>query len=242
VSRAEKTAIVIATYAVENTDDAFILTRNGQPVKTPAGGAYRLPTRALAEAVAAEWRAQGAKPQPATMPLTQLAATALDLLPQKREAIVNQLIAYATSELLCHRVEVPAALARQQQEVWQPYLDWCALRFDALLLVSKGVMPITQPPETLKALRQTLSGYADFPLSGLSAAVDACGSLVLGLALAERHQSAAFIFAAAELDASYQMDRWGQDPDIIARHASLRRELEACEQWFAGLVPLTQDS
>jgi chaperone required for assembly of F1-ATPase len=212
-----------------------VIHRAGRVLKTPAGKAYRLPTAKLAEAIAAEWRAQGDKIVPATMPLAQLAATAIDIVPQKRSEIIEQVVGYAASELLCHRAATPAALAHQQQEVWQPLLDWCALRFDALLCPGTGIMPINQTAEAVRALHKAIAGYDDFFLAGLSSAVDAAGSLVLGLALIEQNRSADEVFRAAELDAHFQTIAWGTDPVITARHEAIRRDLEACENWFALL-------
>ena len=57
-------------------DNAIAL--DGKPIKTPMKAALRLPARVLAEAVAAEWEAQGAEINPASMPLTRLANTAID--------------------------------------------------------------------------------------------------------------------------------------------------------------------
>ena len=213
-------------------DGTYVLRQNGVPLLTPAGKPYRLPTNALAEAIAAEWRAQTDKVIPSTMPLTQLAATAIDIVPQQREVIVGQLMAHASTELLCHRAASPPALVRQQQEIWQPYLDWCARHFDALLHVGAGIMPIAQSGDAFHALRKAIETYDDFCLAGLSSAVDAAGSLVLGLALTEQHSKADAVFEAAELDAHFQIRKWGGDPVVNARHEKIRRELEACERWF----------
>ncbi len=221
-----------ATYEVKPEGACYVLYSDALPLSTPAGRLYALPTAALAEAVADEWRAQTDKVMPSTMPLTQLAATALDILPEKREQIVAQLAGYGASELLCHRAELPPALARRQQEVWQPLLDWCAFRFDALLRVGAGIMPLEQSADSLRALHGAVAGYDDFRLVGLSCAVDVTGSLVLGLALAEKERSPEAIFQAAELDAHFQAEAWGPDPAVEAKHRSIRNEIENCARWF----------
>src|SRR5947207_13945475 len=51
---------------------------DGRAVKTPAGGTLAAPVLALAQAIAAEWNAQGERIEPATMPLTRLANTIID--------------------------------------------------------------------------------------------------------------------------------------------------------------------
>jgi len=154
-----------------------------------------------------------------------------DAVGENRPQIVAHIIAYADSELLCHRADEPE-LAQEQQKAWQPLLDWCAGRFQAPLNTGAGIMPIKQPPESLQALRRAVEAYDDKRLIFLVRAVDASGSLVLGLALAERHITAAQAFDTAELDATHQIRKWGEDPATLVRRAGIRRELEMCEREF----------
>jgi len=213
----------------------YALYRGEKALATPRGHPYALPTKALAEAVAGEWRAQKEKIVPLTMPMTQLAATAIDIVGKDRERIVRQIVAYAATELLCHRADDPEDLVHRQQEDWQPLLDWYAVRFGALLREASGVMPVEQTAEAVTALHGAVAAMDDFVLAGLSAAVDASGSLVLGLALLEGERDADAVFKAAELDTRFQAVKWGVDPAMQARMDGVRREIEACERWF-GLV------
>lgn len=222
-----------AVYDIVAGADGFSLVHNDLPLKTPAGQVFLLPTRQLAEALAEEWRTQsGKKPGTVQVPLTQLAATAIDIVAKQRGKIVEGILAYAQSELLCHVSEEPKALADRQHKTWQPILDWCALRFDALLQMTAGIMPVAQAHEALKALHGAVESYDKFHLAGLQEAVHICGSLVLGLALAERHLDAAQAFEASELEASFQIEKWGDDPASSKRRESIRRDLEACQTWF----------
>src|SRR5689334_23370058 len=56
----------------------FAILLDNRPVKTPSGNALALPSRALAEALAAEWEAQHERIDPAVMPLTRLANSIID--------------------------------------------------------------------------------------------------------------------------------------------------------------------
>jgi chaperone required for assembly of F1-ATPase len=215
--------------------DSFTLRRDATPLKTPAGALYGVPTRALAESMAEEWRVQGDKPDPAKMPLTQLAATALDVIGAKRDEVIASLAAYAECDLLCHRADQPPELAERQTQVWQPWLDWAVKRFGAELRVGQGIMPIAQPKEAGAALRGAIAAFDVFRLAGLQQAVGASGSLVLGLALLEAQATATQVFEAAELDSLFQMEKWGEDPVTAERHNSARRELELCKKWFGML-------
>ena len=84
----------------------------GRGAHTPAGARLVLSTRALADAVAGEWRGQGEDMDFATMPFTRLAGTAIDRVRPRREAIITGLLAYAGSDLLCYRAAQPPELVQ----------------------------------------------------------------------------------------------------------------------------------
>jgi chaperone required for assembly of F1-ATPase len=223
-------------YGIKLDKTGHVVLCNDQPLLTPGGKPYALPTVGLAEAIAAEWRERGDKIDASKMPMTRLAATTLDLVSEKREKIIRDCIAYTATELLCHRAEGDTPLAKKQQEIWQPYLDWAALTFDALLRAETGIMPIEQPAEAILALERHIEAYDDYKLMGLHSATDDAGSLILGLALATGYRTAEAVFQAAELDTLAQVASWGEDPVTAARLDAVKRDLENDARWFALLI------
>lgn len=219
--------------AGEAGEGGFAVRLDGKVVKTPAGLALVVPARALAEAIAAEWASQGDRVRPADMPLTQLAATALDRIGPERDAVLGQLLAYAATDLLCHRAAFPPDLVRRQQESWQPLLDWAATELGARLEVTAGVVAVPQPAESLAALAARLAGYGLWRLTATQAACPATGSLILALALAEGRLSGAETFDLSHLDETYQVERWGDDAEAAQRRANLRRDVLAAERLLA---------
>lgn len=230
VTRAPRRAYEHVT--VEPAGGGFAVRIDDKPLKTPGGRPVVVPWPALAEAIAAEWRAQGAKPHMAGLSMTRIAATALDRIPSRRAGVLDELLAYAETELVCHRADGPSELVTRQQATWQPLLDWLAQQFDAPLAATSGVLPRPQPEASLKALRHMLEGLDDFSLAGLSVAVASAGSLVIALALLERRIDATQAFDAAELDATYQIEQWGEDAIAAQRRAELRGELETAERYL----------
>lgn len=224
------------TVSVASAGEGHAVRLDDKPLKTPGGKPVVVPWPGLAEAIAAEWRAQDAKPNMAGLTMTRIAATALDRIPGRRAGVVDELLAYAETELVCHRAEGPGELVARQQAVWQPLLDWIAQQFDAPLAVTNGVLPRPQAETSLHALRRLLEGLDDFSLAGLSVAVASAGSLVIGLAVLERRLDAAQAFDAAELDATYQIEQWGEDSIAAQRRAELRAELETAAK-FIGFRP-----
>jgi chaperone required for assembly of F1-ATPase len=208
---------------------------DGKPLRTPGKRTLVVPSKGLAAAIADEWSAQAGEIRPAGMPMTRLATTALDRVSPNREAIVDQTAKYAATDLVCYRAARPPALAARQQAVWQPLIDWAALRFDAPLKVTTGVIPQGQLPATLRAFAAAVADRDDFALTALHAATAASGSLVIGLALLEDHIDADEAFAASQLDESFQIEAWGEDAEQAERRRSLAGDIEAAARFISLL-------
>ena len=208
---------------------------DGRPIKTPAKAAVVLPTRALALAVADEWAAQGEQVVPASMPLTSMVCTAIDVVAPRHDEIVAELSDYGETDLICYRASEPPELVARETASWQPLADWAAQSLHAPLTVTNGLRPVTQPKKSLAALKRAVAVQSDLELAALASAVQAAGSLVIGLALSLGRLSAEAAFEAAEVDATYQMELWGEDEEALQRRAAIRADLEAAARLFALL-------
>ncbi|SJZ34993.1 Chaperone required for the assembly of the F1-ATPase [Enhydrobacter aerosaccus] len=218
-------------------DGGWQVLLDGRAMRTPAKAILTVPTQALAEAIAEEWRAvpEKAEIKVAHLPLTRLAATGLDRVTSQRAQVVDDIAKYAASDLLCYRATDPSSLVQRQHEIWQPLLDWVAERYDARLSLASGTSFVTQSPAALLALREAVAAHSDIALSALYNLTHVAGSLVIALAVAERRLSAEDAFSAAELDELFQIERWGEDPLAAQRLANIRNDIDACARFLALL-------
>ncbi len=219
--------------AIGREDGAFTVLLAGRPVRTPQGGVLRLPTAALAAAIANEWGRQGDILRPETMPLTRLAATATDRIAVLRQTVVDAVVDYAGTDLLCYRAEAPADLVALEDRTWQPLLDWAAERWGARMVVSAGVVPVRQPAHAMQALRRAVDQASDLELAALSCVVQASGSIIVGLAVLEDRIDADTAFATALLDEEYQAERWGIDAEAERRRREIATEIRAAASFLA---------
>ncbi|EKV29274.1 Chaperone protein [Caenispirillum salinarum AK4] len=210
---------------------------DGRPVRTPSKAALAVPFPALAEAIAAEWNEQGETLVLDNMPLTQLANSAIDRVAPLRDTMIEEVLRFAETELLCYRVAEAedAALAARQASTWQPLLDWARQRYDAALCHTAGLMPVDQPPEALRALRAAVADLDDWRLTALQAAAAPLGSLVLALALLEGRLDAEAAYRAAYLDELFQMEHWGADAEAQARLERQRKDIADAARFLALL-------
>lgn len=213
--------------AAAPAEGGYAVELDGRAVRTPAKAPLVVSSRALAEAVAAEWQGQGEEVDPRAMALNSLVCTAIDIVAPHRPAIVEELADYGSHDLLCYWTDETGELLRRQQQLWQPLLDWAAEELRAPLKKTCGITSQTQPPESLAALKLAVEEHSDLELTGLAAAAKAAGSLLIGLALSKGRIDAAEAVALSQLDELYQAERWGEDAEAAARLAGLGRDLES---------------
>ena len=221
--------------AVAQPDGTHAVQLDGRPVRSPARRLLALPSRALAEAVAAEWQAQGERIAPETMPLTRMANSALDKTAPNREAVAAMLLGYGETDLLCYRAEGPEALRAREAALWDPFLERAAEEFGARLELRSGILHRPQPPEAMAALAARIEPLDAFALTALHELVSLSGSLVLGLAALCNWRSVDDIWEAAQLEESWQIAQWGDDEEA-ARLRSGRRESFLAAHRFARLL------
>jgi chaperone required for assembly of F1-ATPase len=214
----------------------FAILLDGKPMHLPGGATLGVRAEKLALAIAAEWQAAGgAKGGEMSFddtPLTRLAGTAQERVAPDPAPIVDALARYAESDLLCYRADNPPELAHRQAREWQPWLDWAALTYDAPLKVTTGVVRVRQEPQSLRALHRAVAMLDPDTLAALGVAVPAMGSLVLGLALAERRLDAATAHALASLDELFQAGLWGIDEEADHRRRAIGADIAAAARFM----------
>jgi chaperone required for assembly of F1-ATPase len=216
-------------------EGGFGIRLDGKPLATPAKALLVMPSRALAEAIAEEWRDQGEEVKLGALALTRLASTAIDLVATRRAEVAAAVARYAGTDLVCYRAGHPPELARRQQDMWQPLIDWATLRYDAPLEVTSGVVPVTQSPTTLRAFAAAVENFATLELAALHLATTACGSLVVALALVEGRLDVEAAFAASQLDESFEIEQWGEDAEQAQRRAALKDDMALAHRFLALL-------
>jgi len=209
---------------VEPAGQGFAVRLDGRAIKTAAGEPQLLPSRALADALAREWDAQGEELNIALFRFRDLADYAIDIIGTERTAALGKLIAFAETDTLCYRADPEEALFRHQEEVWEPLLTGFEAREGIRMERVSGIMHRPQPPETLKKLRVRLNALDQFTLAGLHTVTSLAASLVIGMCALDPGADADLLWSAANLEELWQADLWGQDAETQDRLAKRRRE------------------
>ena len=215
-------------------DGGFRVVLDGRPVRTPARGFLIAPSRRLAEAIAAEWDAQGETIDPATMRLTRLANSIIDGVVAAPAPVAADVAKYLGSDLLFYRAEGPQRLVERQAHRWDPVLAWAREVLGARFLLAAGVVHAVQPEEALAAARAAIPADP-WRLGAVHVITTLTGSALLALAMLRGRLSAEEAWTAAHVDEDWNMEQWGRDEIALARRAARRAEMDAAATVLAAL-------
>ena len=218
---------------VAEVDGGYGVTLDGRPVRTPGKALLTVPTRVLADEVAAEWNAQGEKIDPLSMPFTRSANSALEKVTPQHAEVADMLAAYGETDLICYRAEGPEALIQRQAEHWDPLLDWAETALGARLKVASGVMPVTQDPAALDRLAAQVHAFDPFRLTGFHDLVALSGSLVIGFAVTGGFRSPEEAWRLSRVDEDWQIEEWGADEEAAEAAAARRAGFLHAARFFA---------
>ena len=222
---------VVEVCAVEG---GYTITLDGRAIRTPAKATLVVPTRALADLLAEEWRAQGETLSPEHMPATRAANAAIDKVRGQKDAVTELLADYGDSDMVCYRAESPDELVVREAQAWDPLLDWVAHRYGLRPIACCGVVHVSQPKSLLDKLRADVARLSSFELTAFHDLVAMSGSLIIALAVLDRYASPEELWQVSLIDEDWQIAQWGEDEEARALTAGRRAAfLNAARFYFA---------
>lgn len=221
------------SVGVATADHGYSVLLDDRPLLTPGRNKLILPTEPLAEAVGDEWDAQEKTIDPMTMPMTRLANTAFDLVTEKKQDVIDDVAAYAGSDLICYRAEEPDELVMKQMAQWDPILDWAADALGAEFDTTMGINHIKQPPEAVSQIRRAIEGLNVFALTAVHNMTTLTGSALLVLAHISGRFDAITCWQTAHVDEDWQISKWGFDAEAKERREKRWQEMEASSKFYA---------
>lgn len=217
------------TAGVAEADGQFAVQLDGKPVRTPAKRLLVAPSRALAEAIAAEWEAQVEHIEPGKMPLTRLANSIIDGVAQTPRPVADEIVKYLGSDLLFYRAGSPDGLVKRQAEHWDPIVAFARDTLGARFVLTEGLIYVDQPEPALTAARAAIPSEP-WRLGALSLITTLTGSALIALAMAHGVLSDEAAWAAAHVDEDWNISQWGSDSPAEARRAGRFLDLQAASK------------
>jgi len=213
---------------VGEVEGGWALLLDGRGARTPAKNRLVAPSPAIAGLMAAEWVGQGALVDPTSMPVTRLANSAIDGVANAMAETRADIARYGGADLLCYRAAEPEALVARQAAAFDPVLAWAEEALGARFILSAGVTHVRQPARALAAVRRAVDAYeSPFAVAALHGLTSLSGSVLLALAVARGAFGAEDAWRAAHVDEDFQIRKWGEDDEAMARRAARWAEFAA---------------
>ncbi len=222
--------------AVVSYNSGFLVELDGREIKTPEKRPALSPTKALADAICQEWNEQGDKIAPDSMLIAKLQNTAIDRVETRRDDLIEELVKYAGTDLLCYRADFPEDLKKLQKDIWQPLLEWVSESHGITLKVTTGILHVEQD---IAPLTNILQGIDSFRLAAFYNITTLCGSISIALNVLGGNITGEQAWTAAQLDENYQIAQWGLDDEAKIRQDNMKAELDAAERFLELMIGAT---
>lgn len=214
--------------AVTQVDDGFSVQLDGKPVRTPGKALLAVPTQPAAELLAAEFNAQQETINPVSMPVVRLVNTAIDGVATDLQAVLEDVMRFSGSDLVCYRADAPQELVQRQADAWDPILDWAQATLGARFILGEGIMHVAQPREAVTAVGIWLKQREDaFRLSSIHLMTSLTGSALIALAVEAGAITPDEGWKIAHVDEDWTNEHWGEDAEATARRIARRKDFDA---------------
>jgi chaperone required for assembly of F1-ATPase len=221
---------------VVESPDGFAITLDDKPVRTPSGRALAVPTREIADGIAAEWEAQKEMIDPLTMPLTRFANSVIDAVVDRVEAVAEDIVKYLGSDLLFYRAGHPQELVAREAELWDPIVFWAAETLGAHFILAEGIVHVRQPDTAIAAGRAALPDDP-WSIAALHVVTTLTGSALLALALVHGVLDSEQVWNAAHVDDDWNIQQWGVDEEVAARRLARWTDFQAAASILEAVNP-----
>lgn len=213
----------------------YTVTLDQKEIKTPGKRTLVLPSSKIATAVRQEWDKQDKVIYLDQMPFTKICYTTIDVVEQNREDIIQQILRYAETDLICCRANKPDDLRERQTQEWQPVLDWIEGFFKTKFLVIDSLSLQLQPETSLKNIQNWLKERSNFELTAFHRMTSLMHSIFLTIAVVENHISLEKAWYLSLLEEKYQQDKWGQTEEAQEREENNFADLKQIYQFYTLL-------
>ena len=118
------------------------------------------------------------------MPVMRLVNTAIDGVASDPQAVMEDILRFASSDLLCYRADAPRGLVERQNEAVGPGLDWARAALGARFNLAEGIIHVEQPREAIADSGQSSCSRGEpLRLAAIHFMTSLTGSALLALAV-----------------------------------------------------------
>ena len=161
---------------------------------TPKDNVLAVPTQSLAAAIAFEFASQGDFIKVTSLPLTNLAVSAIDMFsyPDLKAEKIDQIMGYLKGDQISIRTPTPASLAKLQDKYFDPYVNFMKQEFNCKIPVTYLLSgeDMVHDEAGLARVRSYLESLDPWSLAIVDLTGGTCRSITMGLAMVKDAKTA----------------------------------------------------
>lgn len=204
--------------------EVYKIYLDGNELKTPMKNELSFYTEKLAIKIASEWEEQKYEINPQIMPFNRYANSIIDRILPNKKIVLDELIEYAQSDVICYRDGSNSELLTVQDKKWNPILEWFD-KNDMHFEVAYDVFPIEQDEKSVSNFKANLENLSLEELSLLYFASAISKSTLLSYALLNKKISAGELFELSLLEELWQAENWGKEEEAELKREQIRSEI-----------------
>ena len=222
---------------VAQDDDLFIIKLDDRPVRTPSKAVLGASVEPIAQVIAQEWRDQVEVIDPMTMPVTRLVNTAIDGVASDLQVVKEDIVRFASSDMLCYRADGPSSLDDLHREHWDPLIEWTHAALGARFSLAQGIMYVEQPAEAMAAFNTHVDQINDpLALAACHLITTLTGSAIISIAFYKGEIDLDEAWKVAHVDEDWNIAHWGEDDEARERRAKRLIDMKAACECITALT------
>ena len=223
--------------AVVEEDGLHLVKLDERPVKTPGKAPLGSSSKDIADLMASEWHRQEEVIDPMTMPVTRLANTAIDGVATDLQVVQEDIVRFASSDMLCYRSDGPSGLDDLHRKHWDPLIDWAHVALGARFSLAQGIVFVEQPAEAMTAFNGHVGQINDpLALAACHLVTTLTGSAIIAMAVYKGEIDLEEAWNIAHVDEDWNISQWGEDEEAKERRAARYVDMKAA---YACITALT---
>lgn len=213
---------------VATQDGQFIIKLDDRPVRTPGKAVLGSSAEEIAQVMAQEWSAQEEVIDPMIMPVTRLINTAVDGVAADMQVVKEDIVRFASSDMLCYRADGPDTLDELHREHWDPLIEWAHVSLGARFSLAQGIMYVEQPAEAMAAFNTHVGQINDaVSLAASHLVTTLTGSAIIAMAVYKGEVDLDEAWKIAHVDEDWNIAHWGEDEEAQERRATRFVDMKA---------------
>jgi chaperone required for assembly of F1-ATPase len=210
--------------SIKNTHGQYTILLDGREILTPKKNILVSPSLYCAKRILVEWESQEKFVDYNNMPITRVSFTVTDINKSELEEIISNIIYTLKADLILYRASHPKELHLRQRENWDHIVDYHYKINGYKFNKTDSIQYVLQPESSISGITKILNNYSDIENILIHNCTKILGSCLITLACKDNYINPEKSWVIANIDDTWQEEKWGKDDEKIKRQTLLKKD------------------